>query len=190
MDHLLAAGGAAPSNPEGTERLRDGTPLLIRPTALTDRDAMLDFVRRTSRRSMESRFFDPNVSERVVLQELFRVSDPPISCSQLGFALTPPGWELVGHGEYVREGVRAVSAEIAFLVTDAYQGQGVATLLLAHLARVAREEGIHIFRAMVLPGNERMTEVFRGSGFPYSVEERADQLLFTVAIQDEPHPTY
>ena len=66
-------------------------------------------------------------------------------------------------------GVRADGsdrAEVAFLVADAWQGRGISTILLAHLAAVAAAHGISTFVAEVLPDNHRMIEVFRESGFP------------------------
>jgi len=60
---------------------------------------------------------------------------------------------------YVRE--TPVSAEVAFLVADSFQGHGIATILLAHLATVAEGQGITTFTAEVLPGNFRMIDVFR-----------------------------
>ena len=46
------------------------------------------------------------------------------------------------------------------------QGFGLGTLLLAHLAEVAQDNGISVFTAEVMPDNHRMIEVFRESGFP------------------------
>ena len=40
---------------------------------------------------------------------------------------------------------------MAFLVEDAHQGRGVASVLLEHLAAAARERGIERFVAEVLP---------------------------------------
>ena len=71
---------------------------------------------------------------------------------------------MVGHASYA--GAGDGRAEVAFAVADAMQGKGLATILLAHLADAAAEGGIRLFEAEVLPGNHRMVEVFRESGFP------------------------
>ena len=55
---------------------------------------------------------------------------------------------------------------MAFVVADAWQGRGISTILLAHLAEVAETHGISTFVAEVLPHNHRMIDVFRRSGFP------------------------
>lgn len=56
-------------------------------------------------------------------------------------------------------------AEVAFTVGDAFQGRGLGTLLLEHLAVLARANGITEFEADVLGENNRMLSVFAKSGF-------------------------
>jgi acetyl coenzyme A synthetase (ADP forming)-like protein len=70
----------------------------------------------------------------------------------------------VGHATYVASSPGR--AEIAFAIADEMQGLGLGTILLAHLAEVADDSGIGLFYAEVMPGNHRMIEVFRDSGFP------------------------
>jgi len=58
---------------------------------------------------------------------------------------------------------------VAFAVLDEMQGQGLGTILLAHLAEVAADNGVTVFVAEVMPQNHRMVEVFRESGFPVEI---------------------
>src|SRR5690606_18449590 len=62
------------------------------------------------------------------------------------------------------------TAEVAFLVEDAHQGRGVASVLLEHLRAAARERGISRFIADVLPANHRMLAVFRQAGYTAETE--------------------
>ena len=71
---------------------------------------------------------------------------------------------IVAHACYMR--IDGERAEVAFLVADAWQGRGISTIMLAHLAAIAVHHGIGTFVAEVLPVNHRMVEVFRQSGFP------------------------
>jgi len=57
------------------------------------------------------------------------------------------------------------TAEIAFVVDDPYQGRGVGTQLLHHLALIARERGINVFEAEVLAQNQGMLRVLKDSGY-------------------------
>ncbi|MDQ2896821.1 MAG: GNAT family N-acetyltransferase [Actinomycetota bacterium] len=83
-----------------------------------------------------------------------------------------PEQEIVGHGAYLRESEDR--AEVAFMVADAWQGHGIATIMLAHLAAAAEQHGISEFTALVLPLNHRMIEVFRQSGFPVRLRSTPD----------------
>jgi len=56
-------------------------------------------------------------------------------------------------------------AEVAFLVADAHQHRGVGTLLLEHLAGLARHHGVRRFVAETLPENTLMLKVFADAGF-------------------------
>ena len=58
------------------------------------------------------------------------------------------------------------SSEVAFLVDDELRGQGLGTLLLEHLAALARDRGIRRFEAEVLPENPACWKCSgtRGSG--------------------------
>ena len=57
-------------------------------------------------------------------------------------------------------------ADVAFLVDDEHQGKGIATLLLEHLAAIARTNGIKRFTAEVLSDNRAMLRVFSRAGWP------------------------
>ena len=62
----------------------------------------------------------------------------------------------MAHAAYVRTGPDR--AEVAFMVADAWQGHGIATIMLGHLAAAAEEHGIAVFTAEVLPSNHRMIQ--------------------------------
>lgn len=75
---------------------------------------------------------------------------------------------IVGGGRYIV--VQPGQAEMAFAVVDMYQGQGIGTALLRHLTAIAHETGIEELVADVLPHNIPMLKVFKGSGYPFSIE--------------------
>ena len=89
------------------------------------------------------------------------------------------GGEVVAAARYdvVDDGV----AEVAFVVADEHQGRGVGTLLLEHLAVIARSQGIHTFAADTLPGNANMLGMFAAAGWdarlPLRRRHRAHALL-------------
>jgi len=85
----------------------------------------------------------------------------------------------LGVGRYV-ELEEPGAAEVAFEVADAEQGRGIGTLLLDHLARIARSRGITLFRADVEADNSAMLEVFTRSGF--AIRESCSRGVYQVDI--------
>jgi acetyl coenzyme A synthetase (ADP forming)-like protein len=57
------------------------------------------------------------------------------------------------------------TAEIAFIILDAFQEKGIGTKFVEWLATVARKNDIDTFEAYVLPENTMMMSVFQGYGF-------------------------
>jgi acetyl coenzyme A synthetase (ADP forming)-like protein len=88
---------------------------------------------------------------------------------------------IVGVARYDRSPANPGEAEVAFVVADSHHGRGLATLLLEHLAAYARTQGIRVFVAETLPGNQPMLEVFRRAGF--AVESRFDEGLVDVRME-------
>ena len=76
---------------------------------------------------------------------------------------------------------------MAFAIADEYQGRGVGTILLAHLAEAAQEQGVEVFEATVLPDNYKMAEVFRESGFAPRIRSKPDLITveFPTTISEE-----
>ncbi len=147
--------------------LRDGSTVCVRPVTVEDRPAIDVFLRGLSPESVGFRFFGAVSFEWVGEWAV----DMDYADRYALVAVAGPERRIVAHAAYVRTGSGAAGgrAEVAFLVADAWQGHGIATLLLAHLAAAAQEQEIETFTAEVLPHNHRMVEVFRDSGFPVEI---------------------
>jgi RimJ/RimL family protein N-acetyltransferase len=70
---------------------------------------------------------------------------------------------IIGGGRYIV--TEPGKAEIAFVMIDDYQGKGIGTLLMRHLAIIARQAGLKELVAEVLPENAAMRKVFGKFGF-------------------------
>jgi acetyl coenzyme A synthetase (ADP forming)-like protein len=150
--------------------LRDGTTVHVRPVRPEDRDAMRTFLGALSGESISFRFFGA-----ANLDWAAKWSTDVDYVDRFGLvAETGNPREVLAHGAYVR--INPERAEVAFLVADAWQGQGISTILLAHLAEMAERQGITTFVAEVLPHNHRMIDVFRESGFPVTLRSVPDAL--------------
>jgi len=139
--------------------LRDGSTLRLRPVRSEDRPAIERFLHGLSPASVSLRFFGQVDLDWVATWSM-GVDDGDRYAL---VASTGPAPEIVAHAAYIRTG--AGRAEVAFTVADAWQGHGIATIMLAHLAAAAEEHGIDVFTAEVLPNSHRMIAVFRDSGF-------------------------
>jgi GNAT superfamily N-acetyltransferase len=174
-----------PSNYQATEELRDGSTIIIRAIRPQDRErfeqAFQQFIK--SPLSVRLRFhgFKASLSEREAIQ----MTDVDF-VNHVGLVATL-GTEperLIAAGRYI---VSAdCRAEVAFAVLEEFQGKGIGSLLLKHLATIGRAEGIREFEAEVMAENRRMISVFERSGFPIerSNEFGVDSVLLKIA--DEP----
>jgi RimJ/RimL family protein N-acetyltransferase len=143
------------------ETLRDGRVLEIRALRPEDRAAMVAFADRMSDAARQLRFFAPRrgFSEREI--DYF-VNVDFIAHVALVAELDDGGTRrLVGGGRYIV--TTPCSAEIAFAVDEACQGLGIASVILRHLAGIARHAGLRELVAEVLPENAAMLKVFARS---------------------------
>jgi RimJ/RimL family protein N-acetyltransferase len=145
------------------EHLRDDRPITIRALRPDDRAGMLAAIGRTSMQSLQRRFFVPKkgFSER----EMTFFLDIDFESHVAIVAEIPEDGSpvIAGGGRYIV--VHPDRAEVAFVVVDAYQGQGIGTILMRHLATLARNAGLKELVAEVLPENTAMLKLFKKFGF-------------------------
>jgi acetyl coenzyme A synthetase (ADP forming)-like protein len=162
---------AYPSHREADVVLHDGSTVYLRPVRPSDEDTLRDFFAELDPRSRAFRFFSGAADVDRAAQLMASVDYE----SRYGL-IASRGAEHhpVGHGIYLE--LADGRAEVAFAVAAEIQGHGLGTILLAHLAEVAKENGIATFIAEVLPQNHRMIEMFRQSGFPVEIDASAEGL--------------
>jgi len=172
-----------PAGYEVDALLKDGSTVRLRPIRPDDDEAMIALFDRLSPQAIYLRFHQ--AVTQMTKQEVQRFTHVDYESA---FALVatlgePPDEEIIAVGRYARLG-NPERAEVAFVVDDSHQGRGIATHLLDQLASVARDKGIRIFEAEVLGENEKMMEVFRGSGF--QVESRFQNGTYHVVLPIQP----
>lgn len=165
------AGAIAPADPglpppglAGVQHVVRGTAVLIRPLRAQDRALEAQFVRRLSRASRYQRFM-------VTLNEL-----PPGKLDELTHVDQQRHVALVATVE--REGQPALigvvryvvdaggtGCEFAVTIDDAWQGSGLAGILMQRLIGVARSRGLRTMVGLVLRTNARMLKLARQLGF-------------------------
>jgi acetyl coenzyme A synthetase (ADP forming)-like protein len=149
---------------QAEEILRDGGSIHIRAIRPDDKPRLIDHFQRLSQRSVYFRFF--GVKKRLTDEELRRFTEPDF-VHHVGLVATlreAEGERIIGVGRYMTRDTDH-RAEVAFAVADEHQGRGIGTLLLEHLAPLARANGVTEFEADVLGENNNMLQVFAKSGF-------------------------
>ncbi|NNM45193.1 bifunctional GNAT family N-acetyltransferase/acetate--CoA ligase family protein [Knoellia koreensis] len=158
--------------------LRDGSVAHIRPITPADAEAVHRFHAGQSEESIYMRFFAPlrRLSDRDV--ERFTNVD---YTDRVALVATVRG-QIIGIGRYDR--ITPTSAEVAFNIADSYQGKGIGSVLLEHLAVIAWESGVEEFTAEVLPQNAKMISVFSEAG--YEVTRRFEDGVVSLRFDIQP----
>ena len=167
--------------------LRDGAPYAIRPIRADDAPRLQALHSRLSAASIQLRFMGvhpvllPAEAERLAAVD---------GLSRVALAATLPPAEagaedetLIGVARYATLGPqRPDQAEVAVVVEDRYQSQGVGQALLRRLLAYAQAHGVRWFVAEVSLENDRMIRFIRRSGLPVEIHLQDGVLLVKVDI--------
>lgn len=144
--------------------LFDGSEATIRPIRPDDAPIEADFVRHLSPESRYSRFM---VTVKELPEAKLRYLTDVDYDKHMAFVAT-----LVRDGKEVEIGVSryvvdpsGASCEFAIAVDDAWQGSGVAGILMATLIDTARTRGLKTMEGIVLASNYKMLKFARQLGF-------------------------
>jgi acetyltransferase len=163
--------------------LRDGTPVTVRVVSPADRPRIAALFARMSPLSLRHRFF--GVKRELTAGELdFLLGDGTDHVVLAVVTGSGDGEVVRGLGRYVVLADHPDVAEVAFEVGDADQGHGIATLLLARIARIARDRGVRELRAEVEADNTAMLGVFEHSQL--AVHEVCSRGIYSVEMPTAP----
>ena len=155
-------------------KLKDGTPVTIRPIRPEDEPLMVQFHHTLSERSVYLRYFcSLSLTTRVEHERLVRIC---FGSYDRGFALVADRknpdtgqHEVLGVGRF--SAINRGEAEAAVLVSDRWQAKGLGTELLAGVARVAREEKFQRLCGEILRDNLATQAIFKKVGFKLRATE-------------------
>jgi GNAT superfamily N-acetyltransferase len=161
------------------ERLKNGTTIEIRALRRADRDGLIAAVRGMSDRSLYRRFFgfrrefsDREVSKFLDIDFRGHVALVAVNTDQ----------EIVGGARYVV--IAPGQAEVACAVTDTYQGKGLGTILIRHLAGMAKQAGARELMADVLADNMGMLKVFQNAGYPVTTRRHSGVVQVIIQLAE------
>ena len=150
-------------------RFADGDEVLIRPIRPEDEPLMVRFHATLSERSIYQRYFHLlTLDRRTAHDRLVRVCFGDYSREIALLAVRQDAAthepEILAVGRLSKAHLRN-EGELAVLITDEYQGQGLGTELSRRIIEIARDEGLDRVIVEVLGENRAMIEVCRGLGF-------------------------
>lgn len=169
---------------ETTATLRSGMKVKVRSIRPDDKERLVTAFKNLDPETIYMRFF---YQKKMLTEEELK------SATELDFeravALVVTTGEgahetIIGAGRYavIEETGLPRSAEVAFTVEEDYHRQGIARILLQHLASIAREKGLSRFVAEVLPENRGMLNVFSRSGLSMQTEHGGDAVHVTLLL--------
>ncbi|MBF0307970.1 MAG: GNAT family N-acetyltransferase [Magnetococcales bacterium] len=161
--------------------LQDGTLVTFRPAHPGDRKAIKETLYSLSEASIYKRFMA--TLKRFPFQRIknFIFIDHRRDVVMVGTVPEENGEIIVAIGGYYLD-PEANRAEVAFLVRDAWQGRGIGTFLMKHLATVARRNGIQGLRAETLRDNQSMQAVLAKCGWPTTRQVEEDIMVFNIEL--------
>lgn len=160
--------------------LSDGAVALIRPARAEDVTRVRKLYEGMSQENLRMRFFLPSTSSARVAAERACVGGGTC-CAAL---LAVLDGEVVGVASYDAS-ERSHTGELGLAVAEGAHGRGVGTLLLEHLASVARERGVKAFHADVLAANHEMLRVCDDAGLRSRRRTDAGVVELTLPLEQD-----
>jgi acetyltransferase len=155
---------------------KDGTPVMIRPIRPEDEPLMVKFHGTLSEQSVYLRYFhmeklDSRVAHDRLLRKCFIDYDREMALVADRQDPSTGEHELLAVGRLTKE-PRSPEAEVAVLVSDRSQKQGLGAELVGRLIEVARDENLERIVAVILPENYGMMALARR--FQFTVRPNPD----------------
>jgi len=178
-------GGEYPEELEIPKITKPGLKILLRPVRISDEPLLKNFYYSLSETTLYKRFMSVRKDmPHEKLQEHFVIIDYTKEMVMLA-VLRQRGREIItGVGQY-RGHEGSHTAEVAIMVKDEYQNQGIGTELLTHLTYIAMKQGLLGFSAEVLKENRAMMHLFEKMGFNIEKETLPDAYTLRLGFREK-----
>lgn len=151
--------------------MRDGTPLVLRPLAASDRQVLALAYEQLSDESRRRRFFSPPSRLSESLLDYLTEVDFDHHVALVAHLRDDPEQRGIGVARWIRDRDDPTRAEAAVTVADEWQGRGIGTQLLIALVEAAAERGVTTFVADVLWENTMLLDTLQELGARVSPAE-------------------
>jgi len=158
--------------------MKDGSPVRFRPIRPEDEPLMVGFHEKLSDRSVYLRYFGTlSLKTRIAHERLVRIcfGDYDRELALVAEVKGAGGAEIIGVGRMNRI-PGTDEADVAVLVTDAYQNRGLGAELLRRVIQVAKEEGVRAVSADMMSDNLSMQAICKHHGFDVKMQDSFSSL--------------
>jgi RimJ/RimL family protein N-acetyltransferase len=181
-DQILPPIHPYPAHLESKYTTRSGKKLLIRPIRPSDEELIKDMFYSFSEKTKYLRYHGTLKAMPHNKVQVFCNVDYDTEMALVAVHGTGGHEQIIAVGRYMTNLAKR-AAEMAFVVGDDWQRQGLGTYLFHRLVEIAKQEGIHTFHADVLPENAGMLKIFHRSGL--NTETVTDEGVVSVNMSTE-----
>ncbi len=144
--------------------------ILLRPVKISDEPLLKDFFYALSDDSIYRRFISTRTDMPHNRLQQFVAIDYTKEMIILAISKKEDKEVILGMAQYLIDKTEN-TAEVAFVVRDDHQNNGIGTELLSYITYIAKKNGLHGFTAALLMDNKHMLHLFEKAGF--SIEKNA-----------------
>jgi acetyltransferase len=163
-----------------------GRPIVNRLIAPGDAGLIVDLLTGLSARSLFLRYGMPmpRMAPELAAREAARLGQVHSAGQITAVALAGVQGvdQIVGVAELARDPGNPSDAELALVVADAYQREGVGSALCSYLVAAGRRRGLAAVRAMALAENTAVRRMVARSGASYTAETRQGMTTIQISL--------
>jgi acyl-CoA hydrolase/GNAT superfamily N-acetyltransferase len=171
--------GEYPKEFETYRTTKAGLEIMLRPVKISDEPLLKDLFYALSDNSMYRRFISRRKDMPHERLQEFVIIDYSREVTILATVKQEEKEIIVGLGQYAMD-PNTHHAEIAFVVRDDYQNQGIGSELLTYLTLLAKRQGLLGFTAEVLIENRPMLHLFEKMGF--IMDRRTEEQVYELKM--------
>jgi GNAT superfamily N-acetyltransferase len=160
--------------------------VFIRPGVALDAEMLGRMYHHLSARTLRLRYGAPwpQLPEAVLQSEMARIldGDRRLVTTLIGTIGTGASCSAVSVAELVQSPSDRTVAEIALLVRDDYQREGLGRTLGRMIVDIARARGVRLLRLYLQAENIAIMRLIRGMGVPYSAERSRGEIMVEIPV--------
>jgi acetyltransferase len=164
---------------------RSGIEVTVRHMQPGDAQLFVDLFHKLGERTRWLRFFSSvGIPQERLWDEAVELAEvePLLEVALIATITTNGGEEAVGIAELIREAPLANTAEVAIVLRDDFQREGIGRVIFDLLVQVALVQGLNRLYAITLPENLGMQKLARGVGLPTTSRTQDGETVITMYL--------